>query len=277
MSDRIFEWRGVKNIYAAEILCDDNDSSAGHGYVTDTPFKVAGAANVSVEVDNSSDTHYYDNEGVIVTTAEGATTATMETSGLDNVVYAKITGYLYNQYTGAVIEAKRSVRYFAVLYQYEDTDGNEWYRVLYKVMFQIPSSNHVTMNNSTDANGQTVVASAIRTTHKFANAGNEGVKTMAFNGSEGKVVTTGFFTNVITPDNIVQTTAYELTKTVGVNTSLIIKRNGIQLNDGDAIYAGDQLLITVANGTVTVNGNDFISGDIHIVSGDTAVVSTHTP
>lgn len=276
MSDKVIEFRGVKNVYAAEILCDDNENGAGHGYVTDTPFKVAGASTLTIEVDNSSDTHFYDNYGAIVITAEGATTVTVEMSALELANYAKITGYQYNQYTGAVIEGKRDVKYFALLFEYEDTDGDEYFGAMYKGMFAVPSSSYVTMNNSTDANGQTVVFTAIRTNHKFTNAQNDGAKSMKVNGSENKVNTSGWFTGVVTPDNITQITAYELSKTTGMNTVLTIKRNGVILNDGEAIYAGDQLKITVANGTVTVNSNNFISGDIHVVSGDTAVVSTYS-
>ena len=50
---RIFEYRGVKGLVAAEIIKDDTD-----GFVTGTPFPVAGSANISVEVDNSSETHF---------------------------------------------------------------------------------------------------------------------------------------------------------------------------------------------------------------------------
>ena len=276
---RIFEWRGVKNLVAAEILCDDNETGEGHGYVTDTPFVIAGVANVSAETESSNETHYYDNYGAIVISSTGDTTVTLDVSGLEADIYAKITGYKYNQNTGAVIEGKRSVKYFAVGYQYEDSDGNEWMRYFYKGIFAIPSSTHATMNAGTDANGQSLTYTAIRTTHTFTNADNEGVKTMALNSSLNLANTSTFFSVVTTPDNITQTTVYKLTTDVAQYTGLTIKRNGTQIvlpggSPGMNIYAGDQLQITVTGGTVTVNSAAFISGDIHIVSGNVAVVTT---
>lgn len=270
---RIFEFRGVKGLVAAEITKDD-----ATGYTAGTPFSIAGTSNVTCEVENSSDTHYYDNYGAIVITSEGATTVTFETSGIPLDVYAKITGYTYDPNTGALIEGDRKVEYFAVGYQYQDTDGRNFYRYFYKGLFQIPSSTHVTMNNSTDANGQTLVFTAIRTAHEFTIGENtEGIKTMALDTSLNLVDTSTFFAQVTTPDMLVQKTAYELSTTMAANTSLTVKNvgTGATLTDGAAIYAGDLLKITVTNGTVTVNGSDFISGDIHVVAGDVAVVTTY--
>lgn len=272
---RIFEWRGVKRLVAAEVL---SDGSGGISY--GAPFPIAGTANVSVEVENSSETHFYDNYGAIVITAEGDTTVTVDTSGLDSEVYAKITGYTYDPYTGALIEGKRAVRYYALGYAYEDTDGHEWVRWFYKGMFQIPSATHVTMNNSTDANGQSVVYTAVRTAYQFTTAdGTSGVKSMAIDGTLGLTDVSTFFDSVTTPAMITPSTTYELTKTVAQNTGLAITNvaTGVYLDDGNPIKGGDMLKIVVTNGTVTVNGEAFLSGSIYIVSGDTTVATTYVP
>ena len=93
---------------------------------------------------------------------------------------------------------------------------------------------------------------------------------------EGKADVSNFFTTVLTPDTILPFASYTLNKTVGAGTTLVIQNvvKGTYLDDHDTIRAGDQLKITVTGGTVTVNGSDFISGDIHIVDGTTTVVST---
>lgn len=274
MADKYIEFRGVKKVYAAEVLCDDNESGDGHGYVTDTPFWIAGASNVTAETDSSMDTHSYDNKGVIVISTEGNTTVTIDASALTEDKYAKITGYHYNAITDAVVEGKRQDKYFALLYQYEDTDGEEHYKVFYKGKFAIPSATHATMNNSTDANGQTLTFTAVNTTHEFVNENNEGVKVMTV--LEGKSDLSNFFTTVLTPDTILPLATYTLTKTVGAGTTLVIQDvvKGTYLDNNDTIRIGDQLRITVTGGTVTVNGSGFISGDIHIVDGTTTVVST---
>ena len=274
----IKEYRGVEGLVAAEVLVDDNETGAGHGYITDTPFEIAGLATLSAEVDNSSDTHFYDNLAAIVIQSVGNTTISCDCSALDDAVYAKLCGYKYDSNTGAIIEGKRSTKYFAIGYKYQEIDdtGTEhtYYRWFYKTMCSIPSYSHSTKNNSTDANGQSLTFTAIDTTHRFTNADSEGIKTMAVDVTLGKANTTNFFTTVTTPDSLTQATSYTLTKTVGANTTLIVQKGSLFLDSGDPIYAGDQLKITVTGGTVTVNSNAFISGDIHVVTGNTTVVST---
>lgn len=276
---RTFEFRGVNGLVAAEILSDDNEEGAGHGYLTDTPFQIAGLANVSCEVDNSSDTHFYDNLPAIVIQSNGNTTVTFECSGLTDDIYAKICGFIYDTNTGAIIEGKRTTKYFAVGYQYEDTDGHTFYRWFYKGMFSIPSYTHGTMNNSTDANGQTITYTAINTAHKFTKAGGEGVKTLAVDTDLNKADVDTFFSTVTTPDALVSKTAYTLTITVGQGAAApYVRQNGERVYDGASIYAGDQLqIIAGATGdSITVGGVAFTSGDIHIVTGNTTVAVTHS-
>lgn len=85
-----------------------------------------------------------------------------------------------------------------------------------------------------------------------------------------------FFDTVTTPDSIVAKTAYKLDITQGANTTVLVTKNGVPLADDADIFAGDELKVSVTGGTVTVNGTAFISGDIHVVSGNVAVVSTHS-
>ena len=67
---------------------------------------------------------------------------------------------------------------------------------------------------------------------------------------------------------------YELSLTQGAGTTLSVTRDGVALADEAEIKAGDLLVITVASGTVTVNGEAFVSGGVHTVAGDVTVVST---
>lgn len=65
----VFEFRGVDNLYAAEVLQDDEN-----GFVCDTPFKLAPVAEVGRSTESSSEAHYYDNKAMIVVNSEGADT-----------------------------------------------------------------------------------------------------------------------------------------------------------------------------------------------------------
>ena len=192
---RVFEWRGVSGLVAAEIISDTAD-----GFVTGDVFSIAGVATASKEAASSNETHYYDNLGAVVISTDGETTITFDISGLDSDVYAKITGYKYNENTGAVIEGKRHVKFYAVGFQYEDSDFNVWYSWYYKGVFAVPSSNHASINAGTDANGQTLVYTAVRTTYAFNNG--SGAKSMSLNTALDLVDTSTFFDKVTTPDDL---------------------------------------------------------------------------
>ena len=76
---------------------------------------------------------------------------------------------------------------------------------------------------------------------------------------------------------------FDLTLTAGENSTISVTRNGVAVTAGeDAISYGDVLTISAsaAEGyelsTLTVNGNDFVSGQTHTVSGNVTVVSAAT-
>lgn len=266
---KIFEWRGVKGLVAAEVTADN-----GTNYTTGTVFEIAGVAEVTRNVEQSMDTHYYDNYGAVIVNSIPTDSLSINTSAIPDDVYAKLTGALYDQYTGMLVVGKNAVKYFAVGYVAEDTDGNEHYVWHLKGRFSVGGVTHTTKNNSTDASGQTLTYTAVKTQTKFTK-GNDGANSISVNAGLDLADVTGFFSSVQTPDTIVPKTTYELTITVGVGASNPeVKRNGVALDDGDTIYAGDQLQISVVNGTVKVNNVAFTSGDIHVVTGNTTIAVT---
>ena len=83
-----------------------------------------------------------------------------------------------------------------------------------------------------------------------------------------------FFEQVTTPDSLQAVSAATVTVSQGTDTTLTVKKGDTVLESGAKVNNGDQLLITVQGGTVTVNGTPFISGNIHVVNGDVEVVSS---
>lgn len=83
-----------------------------------------------------------------------------------------------------------------------------------------------------------------------------------------------FFDTVTTPDTLTGKTAYKLTITQDTGTVVTVKRGNQTIANNADIYTGDQLTITVTGGTVEVNSDAWISGDIHVVTGNVTVVST---
>lgn len=264
----IVEYRGVEGLVAAEVITDDADT-----FETGDVFAIAGIATVNKTTDSSSEAHYYDNIPAIVVTSTSSDEVTFNVSALPLDVVGKLTGQTYDPATGALIEGERETKYFAVGYKTEKTNGDVVYVWRMKGLFGVPAEESNTKNNGTDASGQELVYTGISTTHKFAKNG-KGAKALVVDTGKDLADVSTFFDTVTTPDTLLPKTAYTLTKTQGSDTTLSVKRHGVEMANGADIYIGDELKITVTGGTVTVNTVDFTSGDIHVVSGNTAVVST---
>ena len=265
----IVEYRGVEGLVAAEILTDDDDN----GYTTGPVFAVAGVAEISKTTDSTNEAHFYDNMPAVVIANTSEDNITISVSAIPLDVLATISGQIYDSATGSMIEGPRDFKYFAIGYKTKKTNGDEMYVWRYKGTFNIPDQTNTTENDSTDANGQEIVFTGISTTHKFAKTG-KGAKAMVVDCAKELADVSSFFTTVTTPDDLVGSTEYKLTLTQGAGTTLTVKRGSAVLANNAAIYVCNVLTITVTGGTVTVNGTAFISGNMHVVTGNTTVVST---
>ena len=266
----IVEYRGASDLVAAEVLTDDNGAD---GYTTGDVFAIAGVAEISRTTDSSSEAHYYDNIPAVIIQSTSADTVTISASAIPFDVYAKITGQVYDSATGALIEGERATKYFAIGYRTKKTNGDQVFVWRYKGSFNVPATTNATENDGTDANGQEIVFTGIQTTHKFVKTG-KGAKALNVDLGKDLADVSAFFTTVTTPDTLTPKTARTLTITQAANTTVTVLKNGNALTTGATIYDGDELKITVTGGTLTVNSVAFTSGDIHVVSGNTTVVST---
>lgn len=267
----IVEYRGVEGLVAAEVLTDDGTD----GYTTGTVFAIAGVAEISKTTDSSNEAHYYDNIPAVVVSNTASDEVTISVSAIPLDVLATITGQNYDQGTGALIEGLRDVKYFALGYITKKTNGDLMYVWRYKGTFNIPDQTNATENDGTDANGQEIVYTGISTTHKFVQTG-KGAKALVVDVAKGLADVSTFFDTVTTPDSLEAATQRTVTISQGSQTTLAVKKGSQTLANNAKVNDGDLLTITVTGGTVTVNGTDFISGNIHVVNGDVAVVSTHT-
>lgn len=265
----IVEYRGVEGLVAAEVTNDDNNT----GYVTGQVFAIAGVAEISKTTDSSNEAHYYDNIPAVVVSNTSSDTVTISVSAIPFDVLAMITGQNYDETTGALIEGPRDLKYFALGYKTKKTNGDEVFVWRYKGTFNIPDQTNGTENDSTDANGQELTYTGISTTHKFTKT-NKGAKAIVVDAAKDLADVSSFFDNVTTPDSLTAKTAYTLTITQATGTTVTVMRNGTALSSGANVYQGDVLTISVTGGTITVNSTPFISGNMHVVSGNVTVVST---
>lgn len=198
MSKEIFEWRGVSDLVAAPLTADTLDEIT-YGEV----FDIAGLANISRTTENGSETHYYDNAPSVVINSVGADTITCSVSGIPLDVLAKITGQIYDEETGMLIEGSGSSNYFALGYKTKTTDGRDIYVWRLKGKFSIPDSTHATETNGTEANGNEITFTGIATTHRFTKT-SKAERAITVDTSVLPEVKETFFSTVQTPDTVVK-------------------------------------------------------------------------
>lgn len=282
----ITEYRGIEGLVAAEIICDDNESGAGHGYVTGDVFSIAGVAELSRTTESSNEAHYYDNMPAVVISSTGADTVTITVSAISMAVLAAITGQNYDATTGAFIEGQRDFKYFAIGYKTKKTNGEEVYVWRYKGTFNIPDSTHSTENDGTDATNQEITYTGISTTHKFSsvldkNNNPKGAKAYNINASTTSADVSEFFDTVTTPDDMATNA-----KKAAVTNSLIHCKTD---NGSTNVTIGGEYEATITAdtgytlGTVTVYMNNVdvsstaVTGgaiSIAAVTGEIVVIAT---
>lgn len=253
MDKKIIEYRGARGLVAAEVLIDTKDN-----YSTGEVFDIAGLAEISKQTESASDTHYYDNQAAIIITSTGADTINLQVSAIPYDVLAKITGQTYDSSKGLFIERERDVRYFALGYITEDTDGNERFIWRQKGSFSIPTETSGTKNAGTDANGQELVYTGINTQKTYLVDGKyRTIKAVNVNTGVNPVDEADFFSTVQTPDSI---NGPSVTPSVTVSPSRISVEAGskvtiaaVTVPAGQAVTwtSSDDEVATVANGEIT--------------------------
>lgn len=203
--DEITEYRGVEDLVAAEVLTDNNKEE--EGYTTGEVFDLAGVAEISKSTSSSNESHYYNNMPAVVVSSEGADEVTLSVSAIPLDILAKITGQKYDELTGTLIEGERETKYFAIGYKTKKTNGDYVYVWRLKGSFNIPESTHATENDGTDANGQELTYTGIKTTHKFTkvtdkNGNKKGAKAINVDVAKGLADVSTFFDEVTTPDTL---------------------------------------------------------------------------
>ena len=158
--------RGLRNIFAAEITKDNNETEGG--YVTGTPFHLIPAGEMTRTADNEKKDTYFDNAVFFTTGKEGATEVSITGAALRPSLLAKINNKIVDESTGAVLDTgEYNPKYFALGGEAENTDGTLELFWFLKGTFSIPEQADKTKDDSTDTNGMTLTYSAVQTQHLF--------------------------------------------------------------------------------------------------------------
>ena len=103
MADAV-EFRGCDNLVFAEITADSSTA-----YTAGTVKVLAPVAEVSKTISSNSETHYYDNVGMITIRAEGTDEVTLTVPVLDLETLATLTGKVVDTATGAFLDGAHKI------------------------------------------------------------------------------------------------------------------------------------------------------------------------
>lgn len=195
---KIVEFRGVDGLVAAEVTTDDNEAEGG--YKTGEVFQIAGVAEISKTTETSNESKYYDNVPAIVINSEGADEITITCSVPDLATYAKLVGKHIDSATGAMIDAEREPKYYALGYRFKKTDGTYRYVWRLKGMFAIPDETSATEDDGTDTNNMELTYTGISTSHKFTKTNKPAKAVVVDDTPESKADVSAFFAKVTDPD-----------------------------------------------------------------------------
>lgn len=214
----IFEFRGVDGLVYAEVLTDNEGSD---GYTTGEVKSLSMVAEIGKTTETASEAKYYDNVAMLVINSEGADTFTLQVAPINLEVLSEITGKNFDAETGAMIDAERKVKYFAIGYRTKGTDGEYRYVWRYKGTFNIPDETVASENAGTDSNNQELTYTGIYTTHKFAKGGS--AKAIVVDTRYDKADLTKFFDTVTTPDTLKAKTPPSPPQELSIETKIMKK------------------------------------------------------
>ncbi len=198
MEDKIVEYRGIRGLVGA-ILKKDDGETLTYGEV----FKIAGVSELTKESSDSTETHYYDNKGAVVISAQGEDEVSVNVSAVPLNVIAKITGQTYDETTGALVEGPSNVPNMAIGYITTNTDGEDVFVWRLKGKFTRPGSTHKVVDKGTSADGQTLKYTGVATEKTFVSNNNKCAYATIVPAQTCGKTETEFFATVQTPDDII--------------------------------------------------------------------------
>ena len=198
MALKFEEYAGIRNLVIAELT----ETVGQDGTVTETYGAVqplSGVQALSGEVNEASETHYYDDISAIVVDSEGDDVYTLTVSIPSKKTRALIEGLTYDNTTGALIGSKKNKKYFALGFIAGKLNGKDEYNWIYKGKFSGGSKTHNTLTDSVEATNMEYTYTSIHSATKYSKGGN--VKYLSVD-DDGTADLSTFFTTVTTPDTL---------------------------------------------------------------------------
>lgn len=201
---KIFEFRGIDNLYVAKVTKDDSE-----GYTCDTPVRLSYVAEVAKSTDSASEAHYYDNKAMIVVNSESADKITLTIAPPALEMLSKIIGKSFDAELGMMVDSERNNDYFAIMYRSKGTDGQYRYVSRLKGTFNIPEDDNQTENDGTDTTNTSIEFTGIYTEYEFTKGKYNGTawekgsaKGIVVDTRYGLADVSNFFSEIQTPDTV---------------------------------------------------------------------------
>lgn len=279
LTQQVFEFRGVDDLYVAEVLQDDE-----LGYSCGDPIHLAPVAEVGKSTNSASESHFYDNLPLIVIQGEGDDTIQVTVAPPELERLSLIIGRSFDSLTGMMVDSPRKDRYFALMYRAKGNDGQYRYVSRLKGKFSIPGETNATEDAGTGANNSQITYTGIYTTHKFT----KGIYDDTSNAwtaapAKGIVVDTrynladvsNFFSAVQTPDTIQARSSIAVTGVALVPSTAAVEVGGkVQLQAVVVPANASNKAVTYsssATGKATVNATGEVTG---VASGSATITVT---
>ena len=259
------EFRGCDNFVCAKITKDDKT-----GYETAAVVMVAPIASVAKTTEVNSETHYYDNTGLIQIKAVGTDSVTFVVPAMYLTTLAMVTGGYIDPTTGAYMSGEDSEDEYAVGYRLKLTDGS--YRYVWRLRGQfsgVPDENSNTESDNIDTNNQEVVYTGTKTVYEFPGVGRR--RDIVIDERDGKCDLTEFFAKVRTPENIAELALTSTTALSVSPTTASIAVGDTTTITADVTPEGSTVVWSSSNGRVATVADGVITG---VASGSATITAT---
>ena len=194
--------RGLKNLFAAEVLTDDNGTD---GYTTDDPFYLIPAGEMSRQVSRDVEDKFFDDVVFYRSGNEGATEITITGAALRQAKTALLQAKKIDSSTGAIIDTgEYEEKFFALGGTTENVDGTEEKFWFAKGTFSITSRSDKTKDDSTETSGDEITYSAVKTKHLFTvDSKSVPLKKIVIDSKTTEIKSgKDWYEQVVTPDNL---------------------------------------------------------------------------
>ena len=265
------EFRGCDNLVVAKVTKDDST-----GYTTGTVTALAPIASVAKTTETSSETHFYDNTGMIQIRAEGVDTITLVVPALYLSQLAIVTGAYIDPVSGAYMSGEDTNEEYALGYRIKLTDGTFRYVWRLKGTFSnVPDESSNTESNSIDTQNQTITFSGTKTIYEFPTVGRK--RDIVIDERDGICDCSTFFSIVQTPATVSQLVSSSTTAITVSPTTATVAKDSTSTITATTTPSGNHVSWISSNPSVasvaTPSGSPSNYGQVTGISAGTAIIT----